>query len=435
MASLRKKGTVWYACIALPGAKRTQVTTKKRDVGTPAERADARRQAMLIAQALEELALGDPTEVHIRRTLNSLFERVGKRTRLAMPAEAFFAEWVQRTKLHKAKSTHSRYASIAKGFLRSLGARRSVSMAEITIGDVQTWLDAELTAGKRISSVTSERQSLGIPFASALKQGLISLNPVALTELPQYRRRPGRLPFSEAQIGAILRTATGDWLTASMLGAFTGARIGDACNMRWSAVDLANGLLRYMPEKTKHTGNEVVVPLHPALAQYLRLLSYDGAQPGPVVMGAAVPVRGEFLAPSLANRPVGGTRGLSTHFKAILHSAGIVTANEAHDGPSPTTRRGRHRTSCYTFHSFRFSFATRLANAGVAQEIRMKLVGHTTEQIHAGYTTLALETLRGAVLNLPGIEAARPTCTAVPVVDEGGGEKITAPAGAVIYES
>ena len=58
-----------------------------------------------------------------------------------------------------------------------------------------------------------------------------------------------------------------------------------------------------------------------------------------------------------------------------------------------------------TFHALRHSFTSALANAGVAPELRMKLTGHKSEAVHAGYTHHELETLRAAVGKLPGLHA------------------------------
>lgn len=44
-------------------------------------------------------------------------------------------------------------------------------------------------------------------------------------------------------------------------------------------------------------------------------------------------------------------------------------------------------------------------NAGVVPELRMKLTGHKSEAIHAGYTHHAFENLRAAVAKLPGLNA------------------------------
>ena len=39
-----------------------------------------------------------------------------------------------------------------------------------------------------------------------------------------------------------------------------------------------------------------------------------------------------------------------------------------------------------SFHCFRHTFVSRLAEAGVAQDVRMRLVGHTSMQNHQIYT-------------------------------------------------
>jgi integrase len=56
-----------------------------------------------------------------------------------------------------------------------------------------------------------------------------------------------------------------------------------------------------------------------------------------------------------------------------------------------------------TFHSLRHSFSSLLANAGIAEETRMALTGHTTRQIQQHYTHRDLALLRDAVAVLPRI--------------------------------
>jgi site-specific recombinase XerD len=58
-----------------------------------------------------------------------------------------------------------------------------------------------------------------------------------------------------------------------------------------------------------------------------------------------------------------------------------------------------------TFHGLRHSFISQLANAGVAQEIRQKLAGYTSAEVHGTYTHHEIETLRAAVEKLPRLGA------------------------------
>ena len=66
---------------------------------------------------------------------------------------------------------------------------------------------------------------------------------------------------------------------------------------------------------------------------------------------------------------------------------------------------GKGRTvRSLTFHSLRHSFNSAMANAGVSQEVRMKLTGHMSADMNSGYTHLELEPLRAAVAVIPGIQ-------------------------------
>jgi integrase len=47
-----------------------------------------------------------------------------------------------------------------------------------------------------------------------------------------------------------------------------------------------------------------------------------------------------------------------------------------------------------TFHSLRHSFNSEMANAGVREELRMKLTGHATREQHQKYTHHELGPLR-----------------------------------------
>jgi integrase len=59
-----------------------------------------------------------------------------------------------------------------------------------------------------------------------------------------------------------------------------------------------------------------------------------------------------------------------------------------------------HRSK--TFHSLRHTLPSWLKAAGVDAEIRMKIVGHTSKRIHAGYTHMEMQDLAQA-LNKAGL--------------------------------
>ena len=63
--------------------------------------------------------------------------------------------------------------------------------------------------------------------------------------------------------------------------------------------------------------------------------------------------------------------------------------------------KGTRNFTKRTFHSLRHSFNSVLANAGVAEEVRMKLTGHSSKAMNMRYTHLEVRTLKIAVTSLP----------------------------------
>jgi integrase len=127
---------------------------------------------------------------------------------------------------------------------------------------------------------------------------------------------------------------------------------------------------------------QIVLPLHPELTAHLeRIATSDKPQ--------------RYITPHMAELGPGGRHGLSEGFKRIVEKAGLDLQKVKGTGVRSISRR--------TFHALRHSFTSALANAGVSPELRMKLTGHKSAEIHRGYTHLELETLKDAIKKLPGL--------------------------------
>ena len=186
--------------------------------------------------------------------------------------------------------------------------------------------------------------------------------------------------FSPEQVSELLCTASGDWHGLILAGFYTGQRLSDLANLRWRNVDLVSDIktIRFAVRKT---GREIVTVVHPTLEDYLLAL------PAPDSDDA-------FLFPDLAERV---STLLSQEFTRIMKSARI-------EGRVIREKRGHgNRVNSLSFHSLRHSFSSILANAGIREELRMALTGHTTREIHQRYTHHDLERLRDAVAVLPRI--------------------------------
>ncbi len=110
-----------------------------------------------------------------------------------------------------------------------------------------------------------------------------------------------------------------------------------------------------------------------------------------------------YLCPTLVKRVAGGRNGLPGAFNRIVLKAEI--------DPGVVDGKGIRKFRQRTFHSLRHSFTSALANAGIAEEVRMKLTGHSSKPVHHGYTHLELSALKNAVGALPLFTRREPAAT------------------------
>ena len=373
----RGKSPYWYCAYRLPNGKQVFKSTKQSD----------KRKAMEVCLALGRASgaavRGELSEDHARRLLNEILEKAGGQALAYRTVKDFFQEWLASKRLTKAATTAARYSGISKDFLSFLGPRAEVSIGSISATEIHRFRDREVQLGKTQSSANLALKTLRAVFNSARKQGIISNNPAEAVEtFDAYREC--RDVFTTEQVTSMLKVASFEWRGMILLGYYTGARISDCAQMRWSNVDLPNRLIRFSPQKTKR-GNkrkEIVCPVHEELEDYL--------------LKVPVPDNEEAsLFPKFAGKTTSGEHGLSRGFQRLMHKAGIYS-----EKGDEKTGRGR-RFSKLGFHSLRHSFTSGMANAGVPQEIRRELTGHASEEVHRKYTHFELQPLRRAIEQLP----------------------------------
>ena len=154
--------------------------------------------------------------------------------------------------------------------------------------------------------------------------------------------------------------------------------------MRWSNVDLAEGVIRYKDQKT---GKDYAVPTHRRLHEHLLSLT-SGKEAR------------KFLSPDLAKKVTGGCNGLSAQFIQIMREAGIDPLEVSTKSVRQVEGK-KPRTLCKrSFHSLRHTYNTELANAEVPQEIRRKLVCHASDDVNDIYTHLDMKLFLGAIEKL-----------------------------------
>jgi integrase len=381
MASVHKdpRGTspFWYCAYRLPNGKRAFRSTKQTD------RKAAEEFCRKLEYASHESKAGRLTEARARELISEIVEHATGEPLRNYTAEDWLREWVQSKKATKAEGTFLRYESAINNFLSSLGPRAKLNVNQIAPRDVLRFRDAEVADGKSPSTANDRIKIVQMAFTSARRQGLITHNPAEAVEMLPVDGERARQPFTIEQVRAILKAAQGDWRGAIMVALYTGARLQDVANMRWGSVDLENKWISFRASKTKQ---RIKLPMHNTLHDFLLEL------PAPDSDKA-------FLFPSLAGKGTGGRSGLSMAFKRIMERAkvrGEVVRER-------TGEKGR-TVNTLSFHSFRHTLTSILANEGVPVEVRQKFTGHASAEMNQHYTHHEIETLRAAVEKLPPVK-------------------------------
>jgi integrase len=246
-------------------------------------------------------------------------------------------------------------------------------------------------SGRAGKTVLSYVKDLGAVYRAAIRVGLVSFNPCS-TAIGDVETSDSleRKPFSGDEVAALLKAApTEEWRGLILLAAYSGLRLGDAARLSWASVDLEVKRITLIPSKTKKKKREVRIPIQPDLLVFFESVAVKDDCPDAPVF------------PILAKTPVNTAKGLSSVFVRIMAAAGVDRGK-----PSRVLKKGQTAgkgriTYERGFHSLRHSFTTWLRTAGVSEEDRMALTGHSTRESHQIYSHSNDEALQNAVAKLP----------------------------------
>lgn len=341
------------------------------------DRSKALRVAFELEGAGATLRTDSTTAAQLDKVVRSLWERYTGKKISVNRTDEFFRAWV--LNLKRKPGTIERYKQITDEFLVMLGKRAELDLKSIESSHVQEFVNNDSKRGRSGTTTVLNAKILRAVFNSAVRAGHIESNPAGSVELPQAITE-AREPFTSGELETLLASAKGDWETAILLSAYAGLRIGDAVRLKWENIDLAAGVLKFLPEKTSRKGRELIVPIAERLLAHLeKIAGKDAAQ------------KSKYVCPSLAAREIGGRAGLSAAFVELMGRANV-------ESKAVVAKDGRERKfSRKTFHSLRHTFISRLANAGVAEDVRASLAGHADPKETKRYSHLEMELRRKAV--------------------------------------
>lgn len=345
---------------------------------------DSRRILAVLEEAAER-AMRRQMSVSVAKGLLDRILEIASGEKLYDPSiEEWLCGWVAEKRRSRASKTVTRYEGVISKFLDALPEKkRRSSVGSLTINDIRAHRDKLLEGGRTEVTANSVVQTLRIPLNAAKRQGIIVHNPAEGVELLTERSSEKDV-FTPEQVMRLVDVAEGDWKGLILAGYYTGARIGDLSKLEWSSVDLEEGVIRFVQNKTKR---EVQIPIHAELKRWLSAISEE-RRSGPVF-------------PKLARLGASGVSPLSNRFRRLMKEAGIEGTVTERKG-----KRGKSRSSL-SFHSLRHSFNSAMANAGVPQEVRQRLTGHASKAMNDHYTHTEFEVLQDAVDKVPTLVSGR----------------------------
>ena len=264
------------------------------------------------------------------------------------------------------------------------------------------------------------RQALQLIFKHVMKVAGLEENPFSGIERKPVQME-SRLPFSEDQVRAIFSGFdTGFYYTTTVgrlgperkhimvkekreynpmnademrvlltLCCWTGCRGQDGCLMSWSNVDLEHQTISFVPRKTarKTNNRSVSLPLHPELYQALmKALKFrERNKPGE-----------DYIIPLVAARYQYNPGGIQADVKKI-----IACATGCDVTASTCSAHRVHRANLYSLHSFRHTFVSFCANAGVPLDVVAAIVGHGSSAMTRHYAHISDQSKRTALAALP----------------------------------
>ncbi|MCX6973128.1 MAG: tyrosine-type recombinase/integrase [Verrucomicrobia bacterium] len=388
MASLHKdprgKSPYWYAAFYGADGSRCFKSTKTSD----------RRQATRICTEWESAALRARkktlTTAQVRSVFNEILEQSGDEPLESLTIGEWMAEWLATKKSSHAPSTWERYRKPVEDFIAHLGSRAALPLRAATSKDIRKFRDEQRGAGRAAATVNFSHKALASAFEAAKRQAYIEANPChAVDYLPTHEEKVEKGIFNAKEVSALLRVANSrDWQGVILVGYYTGLRLSDCLSLSWASVDLQARVLKVTPKKTVRRGVKLEIPMSLDLEEFFIAHPVGKRDTDPVF-------------PSLAKLSAGGNRGGSRLFQRIMKDAGLESGSLR--GAAGEAGRA---VADRSFHSLRHSYITALSTAGVAVEIRQKLVGHSSAEQNLHYTHAELASLRTAVESLPRISKA-----------------------------
>lgn len=349
--SIYKRGGVWWMDVYVgSGNRRKRV---RKSTGCTEE-----VQARMIEQTMVAVNKGLTSRQRAQNILDNVLPKEERGVAIG-DCRAFYDDCMKRE--NAALSAHElqkRLNCISRMSEWMIANTRAIFVSDITPEVAWAYSCA---IGERDVTVKTRNNEIGhlrTVWKMLEKHGKVDLNPWTLARVGRNRdeEKHGRA-FTDEEIVRLLSVAREvghEWEGVITVSLYTGLRLGDVEYLRWDSIK--GDILDVEPSKTKRRGVRVRIPLHPKIKEIIDKLPRDS----------------EYVFPYRAANPTARyhKKDGDRSFAELLSAAGIVAG----------------KGEKVSFHSLRHTFVTRLADAGVAEDVRMRLAGHTNAVTHGVYT-------------------------------------------------
>jgi integrase len=251
-------------------------------------------------------------------------------------------------------TTYARYELVVRLYLKpNLG---KTTLIRLSVAHVQTFVNDQLAAGASIRNVQIMREVLRAALSRAVREELLVRNVARLVELPKWERGDIQ-PWTADEAKHFLKAAETDPLyPAFLLLVIYGLRRGEVLGVRWSDIDLRQGVL-HVRQQVQRIGGDL---------QALPLKTKSGRRDLPLV---------PLLTRSLSAKP-------ATDPDDFVFATSTGRPIEPRNFVRSFHRiREQHGLRRIRVHDVRHTAATMLKRLGIPARDAQLILGHSTVQI------------------------------------------------------
>lgn len=379
----------WYARWQLNGKDHVVSTRKrkKQDAETELER--------FVAEARDELTIHEQLK-GLLRLVEKLpaKDQAAKRQELVrdilagqerkLPITDGWRSWRDNSnrEYDPKESTLKGYVAIWSRFEKWAGARGLKYLHEVNREQTEEYATHLWKSKVSPTTFNAHIKFLRAAFVALESRAGLVGNPWSPIKSKKKNHGEGRRNLNEEELKKVLSRAQGNLKLMLHLGLFTGLRLGDVVNLRWSDIEFNRGFINVVPLKTKRFNKKLEIPIHAALNQLLSEFKVNSGQ-------------SEFLFPGERVEYLENAGNVTNPIQEFFQKCGITTTEDAEHGQR---RRAIVRVG---FHSLRHSFVSMCAKARTPQHVVQHLVGHGSPAMTEHYIHLDPAQKKEAIAALP----------------------------------